>query len=160
MINNLYQWFLASLKPKDKNRSLRKYSIFKDLNSFELHLLKQIIHHRKYTAGEILFEDKYPLELIFLIEKGEVAVFGKLQPNGSRTLKRGQFIGLIDMYHENSRSSSAKAVKDSEILAISRTDFQQFLETNPRTGIKILSGVCTNFSNFMFDLVEEFEAKE
>lgn len=157
MSNSLYLWLITLFKSKDKNRELRKFSAFKDLNSYELFLFNQIMHRREYQAGEMLFEERYPLELIYFINKGEVEVFGKLQPKGSRILKKHQYIGILDMYHEHIRSSSARAVVDSEVLAVSRIDFIRFLKTNPKTGVKILTNICTSFSKFIFDLVEEME---
>ncbi len=157
MINELRQWLINNLKRKEKHKDLRKYPIFKGLNVFELGLLNQIIHKREFAAGEVLFENKYPLELIYLIESGQVEVFGKLQPKGSRILKSFQYIGLIDMYHEETRSSSAKALNDTVVLAISKTDFERFIKTNPRIGVKLLQNFCRSISSFMFNLVSEFE---
>ncbi len=154
MINEIRQWIINSLKKKEKHKDLRKYKLFKGLNVFELGLLSQIIHKREYAEGEYLFEEKYPLELVFLIESGVVEVRGKLQPGGPKILQNYQDIGFIDMYGDEIRSSSARALKDSVVLAISKRDFQSFLKDNPRIGVKLLQNICISLSEFIFNLVE------
>ncbi|PKN80216.1 MAG: hypothetical protein CVU48_02930 [Candidatus Cloacimonetes bacterium HGW-Cloacimonetes-1] len=157
MHRNLFNWALSLLKGKDRFGNLRKFSVFKDLNSFELYLLHQIMNERAYVEGEILFENKFPLELIYFIDKGEVEVIGALQPNGSRLLKKNQFVGLIDMFQENVRSSSARVTQDSVFLAVSQTDLRKFIHDNPRIGIKILIRTCELISKFSFDLAAEIK---
>ena len=157
MHRSIFNWALSLLKAKDRFGSLRKFSIFKDLNSFELYLLHQIMNEREYAEGEILFENKFPLELIYFIEKGEVEVFGALQPNGSKLLKKNQYVGLIDMFYENTRNSSARVTQDSVLLAVSQTDLRKFIQDNPSIGNKILSRTCESISKFTFDLAAEIK---
>lgn len=158
MYEDLMQWLSGLLKPKVKHENLKKFPLLKDLNVFELSLFRQICHHRHFAADEVLFEVKYPLEMIFLITKGEVEVLGKLQMGKSRIIKKHQHIGIIDMFHEVERSSTAKATVETDVLAVSRTDFLRFIRSNPKTGVKILHNVCLSLSSFIFMLTDEIEA--
>lgn len=146
------QWIKTLLHKPNKYIALRRYSIFKELSSFELYLLNNFMHHRSYKSGELLFDKGYPLEVIFFIEKGEIEVLGNTHSQSSVKLGKNQFIGLIDMFYESTRSSQAVAQTDVEAVAISCSDFMDLLKSNPRMGTKILTGVCKSFSNTIFHL--------
>lgn len=110
------------------------------------------MHKRSYKAGETLFGKDYPLEVIFFIEKGEIEVIGEAHPSGRSILKKNQFLGIMDMYYENIRNSTATAITDVSALAISRFDLQELMNKNPRTGVKILSGICASFSEYILKI--------
>ncbi|MDD4309280.1 MAG: Crp/Fnr family transcriptional regulator [Candidatus Cloacimonetes bacterium] len=158
MLKQIGKWLLTLLHNPNKYAGLRKYSIFKNLNSFELYLLNNHLHLRNYKSGDMLFDKDYPLEVIFFIEKGEILVSGKVNPKQDIVLKKHQFLGMMDMFYENIRSSSAKALSDVKVLAISRYDLMDLINKNPHTGVKILTAVCQSFSHYIFDLADEFQA--
>lgn len=155
----LIKWLKALLHKQDKYKNLRHYPIFKELNSFELYLLYNFMHARAFKAGEVLFDKNYPLEVIYFIEKGEIEVEGQSHPSGKSILKKHQFLGMMDMFHENIRSSKATALTEVQALAISRFDLMDLIHKNPRTGVKILSGVCRSFSNYVFQISAEAEQR-
>jgi CRP-like cAMP-binding protein len=152
MIKMIIGWLKSLLHKPSKYASLRRYSIFKQLDSFELYLLNNFMHHRSFKQGELLFDAGYPLEAVFFIEKGEIEVIGKANPHGRSILSKNQWIGIMDMFYENIRSSSAKALTDVQVLAISREDLMDIINKNPHMGLKILQGICESFSNYIFTL--------
>jgi len=152
LINLISKW----IKGKQDYLSLKKYRIFDNLSHFELNLVYQMFIRREYSAGEVIFERGYPLEVVYFIESGELEVFSKVHGKQSRILGEGDYIGLIDMYYEKIRSSSAIAVKDTVMLAISRTDLQSFICSKAPTGVKILNNICTELSRSVFLVVERF----
>jgi len=110
------------------------------------------MHARHYKVGEVLFDKDYPLEVIFFIEKGEIEIEGHSHPKGRNVIKKNQFLGLMDMFHENIRSSKATALTEVQALAISKSDLLDLVNKNPRMGVKILKGVCKSFSNYIFQI--------
>jgi len=156
MIKYILGWLKSLLHKPSKYASLRRYSIFKHLDSFELYLLNNFMHHRSFKQGEQLFDVGYPLEVVFFIEKGEIEVTGKANPNGRAILSKNQWIGIMDMFYENIRSSSAIALTDVQVLAISRQDLMDLINKNPHMGLKILNGVCESLSNYIFTLCNSF----
>jgi len=153
-------WFKNILRKPDKYAHLKRFSLFKDLNSFELYLLNNHLHTRNYKAGEVLFEPGYPLEAIYLIEKGEIEIIGPSHPSGHSILKKNQFLGLMDMFHENIRSSKATTLCDVQVLAVSQADLKELIDKNPRMGVKILLAVCSSFSNYIFHLANPGDSKQ
>jgi CRP-like cAMP-binding protein len=151
-MDKILKWLKTLFNKQDKYISLRRYPIFKELTSFELYLLNNFMHARSYKVGEILFDKDYPLEVIFFIEKGEIEIEGHTHPRGKNILKKNQFLGLMDMFHENIRTSKATALTEVQALAISKSDLLDLVNKNPRMGVKILSGVCKSFSNYIFQI--------
>jgi len=152
MLKLIIRWLKTLLLKPDKNAALRRFAIFKKLDSFELYQLNNFLHKRSFKAGELLFDKDYPLEMIFFIEQGEIEVVGNAHPSGYNILKKNQWIGLIDMFHENVRSSSAKAITEVHALAISRFDLSDLINNNPHMGVKILTSVCESFSKYIFQI--------
>jgi CRP-like cAMP-binding protein len=159
MIKLILGWLKSLLHKPSKYASLRRYSIFKHLDSFELYLLNNFMHQRSFKQGEQLFDVGYPLEVVFFIEKGEIEVIGKANPHGRALLSKNQWIGIMDMFYENIRSSSAKALTDVQVLAISRDDLMDLINKNPHMGLKILSGICESLSRYVFTLCDSFSAQ-
>lgn len=150
-------WLKTLLHKPSKFAYLKRYSIFKELSSFELYMLNNYFHARSFKAGEMLFDKDYPLEVIYFVEKGEISVTGNAHPSGHSSVKKHQFLGLLDMFHENIRSSSAIAMGDLETIAISRHDLMDLIKQNPRMGIKILTGICHFYSNYIFTICKPVE---
>jgi len=152
MLKLFIAWLKTLLHKPNKYAALKRYTIFKDLTSFELYLLNNYFHSRSFKVGEMLFDKDYPLEVVYFIDNGEIEVTGSTHPKGHCILKKHQFLGLLDMYHENIRSSTAVALTDVETRAISRHDLMDLIKHNQRMGIKILTGICTCFSNYIFTI--------
>jgi len=153
IIRRLKHYFIT----KTHHHELRRYVIFKGLSNFELHLLHNYLHRRQFKAGDTVFEKEYPLEAVFFVEKGELEVCGKFSSGGRTVLKRNQFIGIIDLFYENTRSSSAKALTDLTVLALSRNDFWDLVTKNKALGIKLLTACCHFLSRHIATLVSEPE---
>ncbi|MDD2229107.1 MAG: cyclic nucleotide-binding domain-containing protein [Candidatus Cloacimonetes bacterium] len=154
MFRFIFRWLKSLLFKPDKNAALRRFSIFKKLDSFELYQLNNFLHKRSFKAGELLFDKDYPLEMIFFIEQGEIEVLGNANPRGHSVLKKNQWIGIMDMFHENIRSSSAKALTEVQALAISRFDLNELINKNPHMGVTILTGICESLSKYIFQSCE------
>lgn len=116
----------------------RSFPLFSELSNLELKLLENILIERNYKPNELLFEETYPLEAVFLIIEGEVKLEGKLP--GLR--ESGEIIGLVDMFKDQYRSSSARATRNTRVWAVSRTDLLNLIDKNPRLGTKILKAIC------------------
>ncbi|MDZ4182283.1 MAG: cyclic nucleotide-binding domain-containing protein, partial [Candidatus Cloacimonadaceae bacterium] len=88
MLKDYIAWLKQVLNKPKKYDTLRRFVIFKELSSFELHLISNHLHAREYSKGEYLFEEGHPLEAVFFIDKGEVEVTGTFNPPGMNILKK------------------------------------------------------------------------
>jgi len=149
-IREYYLWLGKILRKPDLLDSVREISLFTGLSSFQLYQLNCYMHARSYKSGEVIFEQGYPLDAVFFITGGEVNVSGLLSGPAPTVLRKGDFIGIIDMFHEGIRSSSAKAGTDVTALAISKNDLSSLIERDKAMGIKILNAICRYLSGLNF----------
>jgi CRP-like cAMP-binding protein len=153
MLKDYIPWLKQALRQKPGYLHLKHFYLFRDLNPFELYLVNNCLHQREYQAGEVIFEEDYPLEAVLFIQAGEIEVRGKLsEPNGT-ILRKHHFIGLIDLFLENKRSSSAKALTPVTVLALSKNDLWDLIDHERRLGIKLLKAACRFNSRFVFDFI-------
>jgi CRP/FNR family transcriptional regulator len=142
MAARIFQWFKSLFTSKDTHHSLRGFMLFRDLSAHDLALVSEYLHERVFRAGEAVFEEGYPLEVVYLVKSGEVEVSGGSQSGTSVKLGAYDIIGLIDLFKGKKRLNSAKAISDLTLLAVSATDFRELVSRNPALGVKLLSACC------------------
>lgn len=134
---------------------------FKNLNKNHINLLIKLIHNRAYTANEYIFYQRDPGIGLYIIIKGEVLITQESE-DGERfdlaKLERGDFFGELALLDEERRSASAIAMKDSQLAVIFKPDLDEYVEANPKEGIKILRGISqiitTRLRNLNLDYFE------
>lgn len=137
----LLNWFKSLFNKPEVYLQYRRFGIFKELHSFELYLLHNNMHQRSFKAGEVLFEEGYPMEVIYFIEKGEISL-----NDVPHTIGRNQVLGLWDLFSGGKRNSTAKAVTDVSAFAIAESEFLELLDAKPRMGIRILKAICAELA--------------
>jgi NADH dehydrogenase len=82
-----------------------------------------------YAAGEVIFEQGDVGDNMFVVRSGEVEVLR----GGQRiaVLREGQYFGEMALASDEPRSATVRAVKPSNLLAISKADFKKLLGTFP-----------------------------
>ncbi len=117
---------------------------FKNLSKSNINLILKLIHNRVYTANEYVFYQGDPGIGLYIVIKGEILITQESE-EGERfdlaKLSRGDFFGELALLDEERRSASAIAMKDSQIAVIFRPDLDDFIESNPKEGVKILRGL-------------------
>jgi len=144
----------------EKYATLTRFDLFKDLNSYELFQISNICHERQYQKDELIFDLGYPLEALFLVTEGEILLSGNIQPGGAQSYGKGKIIGLIDLFYEPVRHSKAVALSKTKVLAISREDFNNIIDDNPRLGSKLLKTSAKLISSHIFTLCEPGENEQ
>jgi len=134
-----------------KHMELRHYSLFKELSAYELRLVHKYLHSREFKAGELIFEEGFPLEVIYFIVAGEVQVSGFANCRGPQVLKRHKFIGVIDLFDQAKRLSTATALTDVSLLALSERDFWELVNKNRALGIKLLAACCRFLDRYLLE---------
>jgi signal-transduction protein with cAMP-binding, CBS, and nucleotidyltransferase domain len=149
---NNFVTILKSLFFNPKEYSfLHQFPILEGLTNHELYMFSQIVHVRHFKEGDIIYQEQFPLAVIYLIQSGSISIENKPEDQSNNiTLHKHQFYGIVDMYNEKRRQGKAIAKTDSVLLAISNVDFQSFLKMNPRAGVKLMSNVCKSLSNYIF----------
>jgi CRP-like cAMP-binding protein len=149
----LKSWFT---RPREY-MNLKEYSIFADLGSYDLFMLNELIHTREFKPGETIFEAGYPLEVIYLIKSGEIELKGCYGSKLNKLLTKGGHLGLLDMYFNGQRNSTATAKTKVCAHAISRSDLQEFVKSRPHAGVEILSAINRDVCRMIFELAADEE---
>lgn len=66
-------------------------------------------------------------------------------------LKKNQFVGVLDLFSGKKRLSSAKALTDLKLKALSEDDLQEMLTRDPALGVKLLQACCCFMGGFIRD---------
>lgn len=118
--------------------------LFAHCNERELRAVAQATRPRRFTEGTIIFEQGHPGTELFLLISGGVDII----KDGQKivTLGPGSNFGEMAMLDEPSRSASAMASDESELLVIPRDAFFAMLKGNPMLAVKILWNMLLRLS--------------
>lgn len=117
---------------------LKKVPIFSDLSRKELRLVERILHRRTYKQNEIIFNEDEPGVGMFIIESGTVHISIGKEKKLLAVLSNGDFFGEMALLLESPRTASAAAAEPLKMLGFFQPDLFSLLETQPKTGNKIL----------------------
>ncbi len=127
---------------------LKKIELFRGLNEDEFKGLAKSVNERNYKVGDLLFRENGPREDIFIIYEGEVELF-KSNPYGVEVrltlFGKGDFLGEGSWANTSPHSTSARALKNTVVYAIS----SDFFNKNADTTLKIFSNIARVISRRM-----------
>lgn len=134
------------------NEFLALIELFEDLSPEERAQLGQIAEVRELGEGEILFEENSPRKGLYIIYDGEMELVKKT-PFGD--YKRLSFFGKFDFLGEGAlmdaypHSTTARTLKPTTLLAISRDRFHEVCADHPSIGFKMMSRIARVISRRM-----------
>jgi CRP-like cAMP-binding protein len=118
--------------------------LFTDLNGREIRLLESLVHIRHYDAGETIFKEGDPGSGLYIIRSGRVRIF-HLSPSGQEEevtiLGPGDFFGETTLTAPASRTASARALENAELVGLFRADLMEVIPKHPGLANKILMGL-------------------
>ena len=91
-------------------------------------------------AGEILFRDGDPGELLYVVSRGELAVLKEVDGE-DRELARlpaGSFVGELSMLNGEPRTATVAAATDCLLRVYDRASFESLLHGNPSVAIRLV----------------------
>lgn len=139
--------FRRSKKEDDLRTSLKENLLFQDLSDRELGFLEDIVHVRKYHAGEPVFRQNEVGVGMYIIVKGRIEIYvsdSSASADESREifitqLMPGDFFGELSLVEENGRrTASAIAREETTLIGFFKPDLMEILARSPQTGIKIV----------------------
>lgn len=115
--------------------------IFNHLKYEEMLEIVKTSQTKNYKKGEMVFRAGEPSEHLYIVHKGQVKIY-RLSESGKeqliRVMEPGDFLGELALFTNDSLSSYAETMSDTEICAIHKSDMQELLLTNPSISLKIL----------------------
>jgi CRP/FNR family transcriptional regulator len=123
---------------------LRKTPLFANLTDQEMNSLAARVSKKQFRQGTILFGEGEPCAGLFLVVSGKIRIF-KLSPSGREQVLSieapGSSFAELPVFDGGNYPASASALEDTEVLFISRKDFQNFCREHPDVALKVLAVV-------------------
>lgn len=138
-MNRLLQRWLEREKPLFPK--LRAIPLFRELNRRELEAVVQLIEIRKYSTGDVVFEQGAPGDGVYVVLKGYVEVVQNDVEEDKKVLlaqsESGSFFGETALLEGVPRTAAAVATEDTKLAFFSRDALHQLAEQRPHLGVKI-----------------------
>lgn len=131
---------------------LKRIELFQDLSDTDRDLLTEYIETDRFEPGELLFEENSPRKNLWVIFDGQIELFKRNPIGGEKRLSlfsSYDFLGEGALMDDYPHSSSARALEQSTMFAISRDRFLGFLEQRPDLAAVLLSRVARVISRRM-----------
>ena len=113
-------------------------------------LFLECFKKQNYKAGDYIFREGDAGDTLYLVENGLVllkkSIIGTIEKE-LLSAREGDIFGEFSFMDGRERSASAYVQEDSDILSLSRSDFDSFIKKNPEVGLKI-------YENLVYILVE------
>lgn len=130
-----------ALSSSPLTEALRKTALFSGLTESEIQELARRTAVRACAPGEILFSEGQPCAGLYVVVKGRVRIF-KISPSGREQVLAidgpGRSIAELPVFDGGVYPASVAAIEPSELLFISRKDFQSFCLDHPEVTLKVL----------------------
>lgn len=120
---------------------LKKVPIFQDLGRREFNKIQSILHRRNWNVDQAIINEGDPGLGMYIIVAGEVRITQTGEDGVQQqlaTLTGGDFFGEQALLDESPRTASAFANEPCRIIGFFRPDLLELIESNPRSGLKIV----------------------
>lgn len=137
--------------------TLRKTPLFASLTDVEMRALAARTTRKRFQKDEQLFAEGDPCSGLFLVASGKVRIF-KLSPAGREQILAvegpGSSFAELPVFDGGNYPAAASALEDTEVLFISRKDFQSFCREHPDVGLKVIAVVGSRLRRLV-GIIEE-----
>jgi CRP-like cAMP-binding protein len=122
---------------------LRGISLFKDMDGDELNKISQWVFLRDYKAGSMLFAEGTTGEGLYIVIKGGIDISKKAigKTRQIATVGPGEVVGEMCLIDEGPRTATGKTNAASRLAIITKKNFEEMLNSDPRIAAKILTAL-------------------
>jgi predicted acylesterase/phospholipase RssA/CRP-like cAMP-binding protein len=111
---------------------LRNVPVLAGLSDELLHELLEQVSQRRVAAGAWILREGETADSLFIVVGGRVEVLDEGPPETLiRVLRRGDVLGELALLREGTRSVSARARRDVDLLELPRADFESLISRAP-----------------------------
>jgi PAS domain S-box-containing protein len=143
---------------------LRKTSIFSLLDPTNLNRISEFFKEHTYDSEHVFFRDDAVNDILYIIKRGAVNIIktgksgeGKL----SLTMRReGDFFGETALIEETSGLETARAIKETTVLQLSRSNFLTIVSSYPFVAFQIMKALTSRLRQSYLGLIEDLGEKD
>jgi CRP-like cAMP-binding protein len=139
----------------EEEKFLKAIPILRDLDEEELRRLLEIARRVQFPRGTVILKEGETGETMYIIEKGSVEISKTLVMKRARedfqdrdkiltrlSAEDYAIFGEVALFEQSKRTATVAALTDCLLLEISKSNFLQFAEENPRIGYKITRNIA------------------
>lgn len=143
-------------------KDLRAIGIFQAFTNEELEKIQRLIFEKEYRAGATLFLEGMPGEVLYLVKSGQVEIYKRRQDGefAMAVLSPGDILGEMSLIDDAPRSASARVIRDSRLLVITKKNFQEIMQAHPQAANKILIVLLRIVNRRLRETNEKLASKE
>lgn len=131
------------------NLCVSKVPIFENLNNEELLEIVNKINHMEYRKGDVIFNEGNLANTLYFINEGKIKLY-KYTKDGKEQilhiLSEGDFFGELDLIKPSKYRFNSKAIEDSKICTLTKSEMKNIMMSNPEISIKMLETVGDRLS--------------
>jgi CRP/FNR family transcriptional regulator, cyclic AMP receptor protein len=123
---------------------LRSVPLFADLEADELQRFSQVAVPRAIPAGNRVFHEGDSSDACYIVKEGKFRVTREHSDGRAITLATlgpGEVFGELAMLDGDTRSASAEALTDGELLALPANDVRNLLARHPEISVKLVAAL-------------------
>jgi CRP/FNR family transcriptional regulator, cyclic AMP receptor protein len=136
---------IGSYTPMMRRQLLSKHFLISTLPERTLDDLVKFTTVARFEPHHLIFSKGDPGDCLFGILAGRVRIFSA-SPKGEElllnVLESGELFGEIALLDGNTRTASAAAIEQTDLLRIHRNHFLPYLSANPDLLLRMLTLVC------------------
>jgi len=152
-INILRKYFTWALDTTREShlRTLSDGPLFNGLGKKPLRELLIDLIEKKYTAGDIIFHEGEIGKAVYVVLEGSVKIVKESNPENKtlHVLGLGSHFGELALIGHTSRFASAVAEKDSLLLIMYKSYFDDLIRRNNAISTKILLNLAEILSDYI-----------
>ncbi|MHC1764465.1 MAG: cyclic nucleotide-binding domain-containing protein [Verrucomicrobiia bacterium] len=123
---------------------LKSIALLQGINDTLLDALAAVLEQRDYADGQTIFAQGDPGDAMFFLVGGQVRIDVRTDAAGTArktltVLQPGEFFGELCLFDQKPRSASALASGSTQLLRLSKADFDQLMSQNNAAGLSVLS---------------------
>ena len=132
------------------------FSILGELDDETLHELTDQLRWRHLPGGEYLFHAGDEADALYIVGTGrlEVQVAGEDGPRTVAEIGPGEPVGEMALCSQHPRSASVQAIRDTELVRLSRSSFQELIRRHPESLMRITSYVVDRLRSTTINAVQ------
>lgn len=107
------------------------------------------VREQTYGRDDVIFREGDPSEAVYVVVSGRIEL-SKLGPEGPvilATLGPQEIFGEMGVFDDNRRSATARAVEKSRVKAVSKDDFEQWLQEEPGAALRVIGMLVARLRN-------------
>src|SRR6266496_1916450 len=120
---------------------LSKVQLFSGLAHTEMDFLAPRVVPRKFSPGQIVFNEGDPCSGLYVVASGHVRIFKTSAGGREQVLSidgPGSSVAELPVFDGGNYPASVTAVNDATLLFVSKQDFQALCLAHPRVALKVL----------------------